>query len=108
MGGREVIALGSKVRDVIGWFDGIAVARVEWLSGVVQYLVTPPGTDAHGVRLENQWIDEMRLRVLEGPEPWIEEARKSSKDEIMKRHERIEAEYRDVLDSVSVTHKAGD
>ena len=37
-----MITLGNKVRDKVTGMEGIAVSRVEYLNGCVQYAVQPP------------------------------------------------------------------
>ena len=54
------IVLGTKVKDSITGFTGIATSRTVFLNGCVQYCVEPPvGKD--GKTCECQWIDEQRL-----------------------------------------------
>ena len=37
-----MITLGNKVRDKVTGMEGIAVSRVEYLNGCIQYAVQPP------------------------------------------------------------------
>lgn len=60
------IALGSKVRDVINGFEGIAAAHCEHITGCIQYVVSPP-VDKDGKRIDGVWVDEMRLEVTAPP-----------------------------------------
>ena len=54
------IKLGDVVRDSVSGFEGLAVARTEWLYGCVRY-----GVEARALRegklIEAQWFDEARL-----------------------------------------------
>lgn len=61
-----VTILGSAVQDLVTGFKGIAMGRVEYLSGCNQVLVQPTVGD-DGAFKESHWIDEQRLQVLEIP-----------------------------------------
>jgi len=54
------IQLGDKVKDTITGFSGICTAEVTYLTGCVQYEVTPP-KKADGTLINPPWIDESRL-----------------------------------------------
>ena len=61
----RTIVLGYRVEDRVSGLRGIAVARVEYLNGCIQFCVQPRGaTDA--LRTDSLYIDEGQLRVL-GP-----------------------------------------
>lgn len=56
--------LGSKVRDSVTGFEGVATAKHEYLNGCVRYSVEPPiGYD--GKLPEAQTFDVQRLVVVE-------------------------------------------
>lgn len=56
------IKLGSKVRDIISGFTGVATGRAEYISGCAQVLIGPVvGKD--GSFRDGQWFDEQRLVV---------------------------------------------
>lgn len=57
------IQLGSKVKDKITGFVGIAVARTEFLNGCVQYLVQPKIKKNNEIP-EDKGIDEQSLEVI--------------------------------------------
>lgn len=57
-----MIQLGEKVRDTVTGFEGIAVARLEYLNGCVQYCVQPPAKD-NKVE-EGTWVDEAQLQAV--------------------------------------------
>jgi hypothetical protein len=59
------IQLGSKVKDRVTGFSGIATARIEYITGCVQYAVTPDSLQ-DGLPIDNQWFDECRLDVQRG------------------------------------------
>lgn len=57
-----MIELGSKVKDIVSGLKGVAVSRIEYLNGCVQYGVKPPvGKD--GKDVDCQYIDEGQLEV---------------------------------------------
>lgn len=60
---KNEIKLGSKVRcKVTGW-EGIAIGRLEYLNGCVQYGVKP-GLDKDGKMRDAQYIDSQQLEVI--------------------------------------------
>jgi hypothetical protein len=56
-----MIQLGKTYSDVITGFQGIAIGRVQYISGCNQVLLAP-GISTDGAFRESQWIDEMRLK----------------------------------------------
>jgi len=58
-----MITLGSKVRDRVTGFEGVATARCEELTSCVSYAVQPPSLQ-EGKVPERHWFDEPRLEVL--------------------------------------------
>ena len=54
------IKLGDKVKDSITGFEGIVVARAEYLNGCVSCQVEAKELK-DGVPLKAQWFDEQRL-----------------------------------------------
>ncbi len=69
-----MILLGQGVRDLITDFEGLAIGRVEYLTGCVQVLVQPPAGDRRDGSgrewVESRWFDEPRLRVTIA-EPYV-------------------------------------
>jgi len=57
------IKLGQLVRDTLTGFEGVAVARTEWLFGCVRVTVQPKALDDKGVPIQNQCFDEAQLDV---------------------------------------------
>lgn len=55
-----MVTLGSKVKDNITGFEGIATGRSEYLYGCVRVLVEPQEL-RDGKPIEAQWFDEQRL-----------------------------------------------
>jgi hypothetical protein len=60
-----MIKLGSKVRDVVTGFEGIAVAKVEYLTGCTQYGIAPR-IDKDGKPQDAIYVDEARLEIVDG------------------------------------------
>lgn len=59
------VKLGSKVRDTITGFEGIAMGRTQYIYGCNQIMVTPDRLGEGGKRLEPEWFDEQRIETLE-------------------------------------------
>lgn len=60
-----MIKLGSKVRDMISGFTGIATGRSEFLYGCTQVSITPQRLDKDGKRIDVEWFDEQRVETIE-------------------------------------------
>jgi len=56
--------LGQKARDKISGFEGIAVARCEWISGCTR-VTLQPRVDKDGKLQEMQTFDEPGLEIIE-------------------------------------------
>ncbi len=59
-----MIKLGDKVKDTISGFEGIAMARTEWLSGCVRWMVEPDKLDKDKKLQTAMEFDESRLVVV--------------------------------------------
>ncbi len=59
------IKLGQMVKDVITGLRGVAVARIEYMNGFVQYEVQPP-VDKDGKWLDGKWFQEKNLASVKG------------------------------------------
>lgn len=59
-----MFTLGSVVRDRITGFQGVAIARTEWLHQCRRYGVQSPALK-DGVPTEAQWFDEAQLEAVE-------------------------------------------
>lgn len=57
------VTLGQKVRDIVTGFEGVAVARVEYLTGCDHIGVAPPMRE--GKAGETSYFDETRIEVLD-------------------------------------------
>jgi len=63
MGESMKIELGEKVEDMVTGFKGIAISKIEFLNGCVQYGVKPK-TKKSGEMSEVQYIDEEQLKRI--------------------------------------------
>ncbi len=60
--------LGWTYIDKVTGFRGVAVGRVEYLTGCNQVLLVPR-VDKDGKEVESKWLDEQRLDVDESAAP---------------------------------------
>ena len=58
------IKLGSKVRDSITGFEGVAVSVVTFLYGCTRIGIEPEKLDDKGTPIEMQYFDEQRVEVV--------------------------------------------
>lgn len=58
------VELGSKIKDSITGFKGIATARCVYINGCVQYEITPT-TLKDGVPQKEYWLDEKRVILID-------------------------------------------
>ena len=58
------VELGDKVRDKVTGFEGIAVAKTEWLNGCIRVTLQPP-ISKDGKIPESGTFDEPQLEVIE-------------------------------------------
>ena len=58
------IKLGSRYRDKISNFNGVAVGVTSWLTGCAT-VGLQPGVDKDGKAQDAVWFDEMRLEHVE-------------------------------------------
>lgn len=56
-----MVKLRDMVKDYITGYEGIAVARAEYLYGCVSVQVQATGLKEDGGKREPEWIDEQRL-----------------------------------------------
>lgn len=59
-----MVELGDKVKDTVSGFEGIAIARTEWLHGCTRVTVQPDKVDKDGKVRETHTFDEPQLVVL--------------------------------------------
>lgn len=55
---------GDRVRCLVSGFEGVVIARTEYLNGCKQYAIKPP-IDKDGKMIEAAWIDEPQLLLVE-------------------------------------------
>ena len=61
----QSIRLGAKVKDRISGFEGIASAKIEYLTGCTQIGVMPEGLTADGKTKEWSYFDWQRLEIVD-------------------------------------------
>lgn len=66
-----MVKLGSKVKDTITGFEGVAVGRTEWLYGCTRIGVE--SCTLHEGKPLVEWFDEQRMEVLSEDQPKISE-----------------------------------
>lgn len=57
------IALGSKVKDTLSGFAGVAIGRAEYLYSTPAILISAPSLNSEGKALE-EWFNESRIEVI--------------------------------------------
>jgi hypothetical protein len=57
--------LGDKVKDTVTGFEGIIVAKTDWLYGCTRCTVQPGFLDKDGKTIEAQGFDELQLELIE-------------------------------------------
>lgn len=60
---KDDLVLGSKVKDVITEFEGVATGIIEYVSGCTQVLVQPK-VDKDGKKVDPEWFDIQRLTLI--------------------------------------------
>ncbi len=58
------LQLGVKARDTITGFVGIITGKAEYLTGCVQYVLSPP-VDENGKIQGCEWFDDKRLQYVD-------------------------------------------
>lgn len=58
-----MLELGQRMRDRVTGFEGIAIARVEYLNGCIQYCLKPEMGE-NGKMPEGEYIDDQQLEVI--------------------------------------------
>lgn len=67
---QYMVKLGSKVKDSITKFTGIATGRSEWLYGCTRIYIEPAEM-REGKPIEGQWFDEQRIEVIKEQGPVV-------------------------------------
>ncbi len=70
---QQRVELGARVRDDVTGFEGIVVARTEWLHDLPGVGVQAQGCGRNGKPIEVAWINEGRLRTLNTTAEVLEE-----------------------------------
>lgn len=65
-----MIHLGQEVKDKVTGFTGIAIAKVAYLNGCIQYCVKPK-VAKDGKLLAGEYIDDNQLEIIDDG-VWIE------------------------------------
>ena len=58
------IELGSFVRDRVSGLEGVAMAKVEYLTGCTQICIAPMGLTAEGKLHEGTYLDWQRIEIM--------------------------------------------
>lgn len=66
-----MIKLGSKVKDTLTGFEGIATGRTEWLYGCVRITIEPDKLDKDGKCIPSEWFDEQRVELVTEKAPTV-------------------------------------
>jgi hypothetical protein len=59
------IKLGNKVRDRVTGFEGIAIAKCEYLNGCVQWGIRPPQGEKKDAYPEAMYIDSQQVEFVD-------------------------------------------
>ena len=63
-----MVKLGDKAKDIITGFEGLVVARTDWLHGCARIGLEPTALDKDGKVQEVHWFDDARIeRIACGP-----------------------------------------
>lgn len=62
-----MIKTGSKARDTVSGFEGLVVARTEWLHGCARITIQPQKLTADGKPIEAHTFDELQCETVEEP-----------------------------------------
>jgi len=65
MSKEKSVRLGGQATDKLTGFSGTVIARIEYITGRVQYQIQPYGTIA-GKPIDPLWFNDARLGVAEG------------------------------------------
>jgi hypothetical protein len=66
-----MIKLGSKVKDSITGFSGIATSRVEFMYGCNRIQIEPDELNKEGKPIEGQYFDEQRVELILEDKPKV-------------------------------------
>ncbi len=57
--------LGTRARDIVTGFEGVVTAKVEYLTGCIQYAIKPPELDKDGKMRDAHYFDEDSLVAVD-------------------------------------------
>ena len=63
-----MVKLGSRVKDTVSGFTGIATGRAEYMYGCAAILIEPESLH-DGKPIDGGWFDEQRVQVVEEKQP---------------------------------------
>ena len=66
---KSGIKLGSHVKDIYTGFEGLAIAKSEWLYGCNTVGIQPMELNKDGEVGATQWFDEQRIEVIKKTAP---------------------------------------
>jgi len=66
-----MISLGSKVKDSMTGFSGIATGRTDWMYGCSRILIQPIKLSKDGKTIESEWFDEQRVELIAERKPKV-------------------------------------
>ena len=58
------IKLGYRARDVITGFEGIIIAKIEFINGCIQYNLIGKAPNS-GEKIPDIWVDWQRIKVID-------------------------------------------
>jgi hypothetical protein len=58
------IKLGDVAKDTITGFEGVAIARTEWLNGCVRISLQPKKLQENGKPIDSETFDETQLAIV--------------------------------------------
>jgi hypothetical protein len=70
------IKLGDRARDKITGFEGIVIARTDWLYNCVRFVIQPSALNKDGKPIESESFDEDQLELVV-PEAAVEKQTKT-------------------------------
>jgi hypothetical protein len=67
-----MVKLGSRVKDSITGFQGIAIGRTEWLYGCARIGIQPEKMGKDNKPIEASWFDEQQIVVIKEMGPLVQ------------------------------------
>ena len=66
-----MVKLGNRARDTMTGFEGVVVARTDWLYGCTRIGIEPTTLDKEGNPKDERWFDEQRVEVVKKTAPKV-------------------------------------